>query len=328
MGRRGVLRSLAVLVAVTVGSTGAEAAPLRLGFSGVHALPTKVWAGLSDADRLLFVAERLERAAQLGAEVVRLGATEPRLIDYAKVHASQFRNWLFADKVVGLLSASPLEVCVTLPELFDTAEIGAFQAYIAAFAERYDGDADFGIEPVAIGAEFPDLNGSGEITPDEFQAKPGDARVQTWAAAHEVTMIEPGHEPRAAEQTGKLSVGAYAAQVKTTRTATTDAGGGQRVMLGGTAVENQSKTHFVERLAGLSAGGPWFDAANAHLYASVDDLTGVSASANVTKLRNWLEGVGHGPAERWVGEVALGTAAAPGTACVDARCSPRTQAAG
>jgi MYXO-CTERM domain-containing protein len=319
---------LTLSVAASLVAPNSSAAPVRFGYSGVHALPAKVWCTLEEPSRLLFLAERLERAAALGASVLRLGATEPRLIDYATIHASKFRNWLFADKVVGLLSAAQLEVCLTLPELFDTPEIGGFQSYVKALTERYDGDEQFGVEPVALNAEFPDLNGSGEITADEFQAKPGDARVTAWASAHRVTLVEPGHEPYGAEQTAQLTKGAYSAQVKAARTAAKDAGGTQRIMLGGTAVESQSKSNFTERLKELMTGGPWFDVANAHVFASTDDLTGISAAANVSKFGNWLDSVGHGDAERWVGELAFGTVAKSGSACVDARCSLRTQATG
>ncbi|MEZ4264756.1 MAG: hypothetical protein R3F39_00140 [Myxococcota bacterium] len=328
MLRPGLVLTLAAALTLQLSAPPASAAPMRFGYSGIHALPAKAWEPLDEESRLQFLAERLIRAAQLGATVVRLGATEPRLLDYAKIHASQFRNWLFADRVVGLLNAAPLEVCLTLPELFDTPEIGGFQSYIKALMERYDGDGDFGVEPIALNAEFPDLNGSGEITADEFQAKPGDARVTAWGATHQITLIEPGHEPLGAEQTNKLTKGAYAAQVKAARTAATDAGRGQGIMLGGTAVESQSKSAFTERLESLKTGGPWFDAANAHIFASTDDLTGVSAAANVTKLSNWLASVAHGDADRWVGELALGSVAKAGTACTDARCSLRTQAAG
>ncbi len=321
--------SLSLSVCASLVAPGSSAARVRFGYSGVHALPDKVWSALDETTRLLFIAERMERAVALGAEVLRLGATEPRLLDFAKIHASSTsRNWLFADKVVGLLSASPLEVCLTLPELFDKPAIGAFQSFITALAERYDGDEDFGVEAAALNREFPDLNGNGDITADEFQAKPGDARVIKWAAGHRITLIEPGDEPYAAEQTNKLKTGAYEAQVKAAYTAAKDAGGGQRIMLAGTAVETQSKSSFTERLKGLKTGGPWFDAANAHIFASTDELTGVNASANVTKLGNWLAAVGHGGADRWVGELALGTAPKAGTACADPRCSLRTQATG
>lgn len=332
MRRTAAVLTLTLAVSASLAAPNTSAAPMRFGYSGVHALPAKVWDPLDETARLLFLAERLKRAADLGATVIRLGATEPRLIDFAKIHKSKFRNWLFTDKVVGLLTASQLEVCLTLPELFDTPEIGGFQSYVKALAERYDGDGDFGVEPVARNAEFPDLDDSGEIIGKEFQRSPDDPEVLKWSAAHRVTLIEPGHEPYAAEKTAKLTTGAYSAQVKAAYTAAEEADQGvgerQRIMLGGTAVEAQGKDKFTTRLTGLMAGGPWFDAANVHIFASTDDLTGVSAAANVAKFGSWLVAVGHGAAERWIGELALGTVAKAGTACTDPRCSLRTQATG
>ncbi|MCB9728934.1 MAG: hypothetical protein H6746_10700 [Deltaproteobacteria bacterium] len=320
---------LAIVCGALLWASVAEAAPMRFGYSGVHALPAKVWAPLSDDARALFVADRIAQAERLGAQVLRLGSTTPRLIDFALIHKGQFRNWLFADRVVGLLSAAPLDVCLTLPELFDTPDIGAFQAFIDALAERYDGDNQFGVAPAALGHEFPDLNASGEITSNEFELPADAPEVVAWGEAHRIDLIEPGDEPLLAELTSKLSTGAYAAQVKAAHTAVVSAGGGQRVMLAGTAVDHPkaSKSSFVARLPGLSIGGPWFDAANVHLATSLDDLTGVPAATDVAKFQNWLEAVGHGSAERWIGALSIGSEPGPDRVCSDPRCSERTQAA-
>ncbi|MGM0576362.1 MAG: hypothetical protein ACQEXJ_11585 [Myxococcota bacterium] len=317
-----------LLVTAGLGAPAAEAAPIRFGFTGVHALPDSVWSDMEPAARAAFIEHRAETAATLGASVLRLGDVEPLLATWEEVDGGEaHRSWARMDAAVGALSGHGLEVCLTVPDLPAGGTSAADQDFVASLAERYDGDVDFGVAAADRNYEFPNIDGSDLITEDDWEADEAD--LQAWADAHRVALVEPGDEPMRLERTGQLGEGAYGSLVKAARAGLDDAGSDQRLMLAGVAIEEQSKAHFTERLAALSTGeGPWFDVANVHLFESTGDLTQAEPVALVRKLGDWLEAVGHQDAERWIGEVAFGSSPQEAGAgpCTDPRCSERTQA--
>ena len=315
--------------AVILWGPSAHAAPVRLGFSGVHSLPSDLWDGMNDSGRADFLTQRADLAASLGATVVRLGASYPGLADYDSIHSGEHRDWRRIDLAIGLFLVRGIELCVTLPDLFDADELAPWKDFLSSLAERYDGDSDFGVDQVDLNYEHPDIDGSGEITQSDWDAS--DAGKQAWAEAHEAVVLEIGHEPRSLETTSELDVDAYAEQLEAARQIIDQAGGEPRVMLAGTLMEGQSKQHFTERLDPLAVGGaPWFDLFNAHVFESTGELGQETAGTQVSKLLDWVAATGHPDAEAWLGELAVPSrpVAEAGGPCSDERCSERTQAAG
>lgn len=62
------------------------------------------------------------------------------------------------------------------------ADRQAFSEYVRAVVERYDGDGDFGLP--AQDPSYPDIDGSGQVTPADWEAS--KAEKQAWASAHPV----------------------------------------------------------------------------------------------------------------------------------------------
>lgn len=56
----------------------------------------------------------------------------------------------------------------------------SFGEYVRAVVERYDGDLDFGVP--AQDPSYPDIDGTGQVTPADWEATPGEK--QAWADAH------------------------------------------------------------------------------------------------------------------------------------------------
>jgi len=71
-----------------------------------------------------------------------------------------------------------------------------FQDYVKAVVERYDGDTQFGVPAQDPG--YPDIDGTGKVTPADWEAP--DADKKAWAARHRVAayMVESGSAPAGA----------------------------------------------------------------------------------------------------------------------------------
>ncbi len=327
-GRVSIVCGLAVWLGVSL-AFPAQSAPIRFGFTGIHQLNDGAWSGLNDEGRSLFLESRVDLAKRMGASIIRLGAVQPWLVDMESIHAGNQRKWTDADAAIKALNAEGVELCLTLPELIDSTGLSAYQQYMTRLAERYDGDTDFGIDPADVNYEFPDIDGSGALTVADWDAS--DAAIQAWAEAHRVSRIESGHEPRAEEMTGQLPEDAYAGQLKVARAAITGSESDLRLVLAGVRLDDQSKSHFVNRFDPMSAATmPWFDLAVAHLFESTADISQAESATHLSKFGNWLDSVDHGSAPRWVGELALPAAAdaSSDSPFVDARTSERTQSNG
>jgi hypothetical protein len=327
MLKLGIHFMAAILVAGSFST--AQAGGIQFGFTGVHALDEDTWSSMNDEGRRLFLEERVSLAARAGATVVRLGATQPWLVDMARVHAGTERNWTDADAAIQAMKSADLDLCLTLPELIQLDEMSLYQAYITRLAERYDGDTDFGIDPADVNYEFPDIDGSGALTIADWDAS--DAAILAWAEAHQVDRIEIGHEPRALEMTGQLPEDVYAQQLKSAKASLTGAGGSQQLVLAGSRLDDQSKSHFTNRFDILDPNtAPWFDLAVAHVFESTADVSQLESATHIAKFANWLQSIDHGNTPTWLGELALPSApdAGEGGVFEDPRTSTRTQANG
>jgi hypothetical protein len=307
----------------------AMAAPVRFGFTGVHELDQGIWNGMNDEARGLFLEDRVALAKQMGGSIIRLGATQPWLVDMDSIHAGSQRKWTDADAAVMALTSSGLDLCLTLPELVEGSGLSAYQEYLSRLAERYDGDTDFGIDPADVNYEFPDIDGSGALTVADWEAS--DEAIATWAEAHRVVRIESGHEPRALEMKGQLAEDAYAAQLKVARASLKGAKSDQDLVLAGVRLDDQSKSHFTARFEAMSsATAPWFDLALAHLFESGADISQHESATHLSKFGNWLDSIDHGSTPRWLGELALPSSsdASSESPFTDPRTSQRTQSNG
>jgi MYXO-CTERM domain-containing protein len=318
-----------ILILCALLASPAMATPVRFGFTGVHELDEDVWSGMNDEARRLFLEGRVDLAKQMGGSILRMGATKPQLVDMESIHAGNQRKWTAADAAVMALTSSGLDLCLTLPELVESSGLSAYQEYLSRLAERYDGDTDFGIDPADVNYEFPDIDGSGALTVADWEAS--DAAIATWAEAHRVMRIESGHEPRALEMTGQLAEDAYAAQLKVARASLNASESEHDLVLAGVRVDDQSKSHFVNRFQPMSsATAPWFDLAVAHLFESVADISQQESATHLSKFGNWLESIDHGAVPRWLGELALPSSADASSESpfIDPRTSERTQSNG
>lgn len=303
--------------------TQPRAQPIELGVTGIHHVPEGIWQGMSRAERLELLAQRADLAKAMGADVVRLGHFAPQIFgwDALNPEGSSFRSWDMADQTVEIFQSRGLRLVVTLPDLLDSGT-GGFKTLVSAMAERWDGDTDFGIADSAKNYEFPDIDNSGQLTVSDWDASGADK--QEWADAHRVEIVEIGDAPFWAEQTGALSQGAYATQLKAASDALR-AVGGFEVKLASTVVDEQSENHFKARLEGL--GADVFDIASGQVLETTGDPTMQTPSTSLAKLRSWVDGVGHESATLWVGGLSVGSAENLGP-CDNPRCSERTQAAG
>lgn len=318
-----------VAALVTLMATPAQAAPVKFGFTGVHQLDSSAWSSMNDEGRGLFLASRADLAKRMGASIIRLGAARPWLVDMENIHAGNQRKWTDADAAVKALNGSGLELCLTIPELIEPSGMSAYQDYLSRLAERYDGDTDFGIDPADVNYEFPDIDGSGALTIADWEAS--DEAIGAWAEAHRVSRLEAGHEPRALEMTGQLPEDAYAQQLKVARASVNGAQSDLDLVLAGVRLDDQSKSHFVNRFDALSSStAPWFDLAVAHLFESSADISLLESATHLSKFGNWLASIDHGSAPRWLGELALPAVASPNgqSPFSDERTSDRTQSNG
>ena len=300
---------------------------VRFGVSGVHVLPQGQWDGMSIEARIAVLERRAALAKSMGVALVRLGDTQPVLFSRQEVMSGTYRDWTTADAALRAFVDVGLEVCLTVPELVGAGEIGAYKSFMGSLAERYDGDTDFGLSSSDLNQDFPDINGNGTVNNADWDASA--AEKTAWAEANQITQMEVGHAPRRAEQAGELDTGAYASQLQGASTVIRNASDGLKVMLAGTTVDEQGKNDFLGRLAGLGGAVGVFDAANAHVLNSTDDLTLGFASESISRLGTWLEEAGYGDVDVWLGEMAVGNSPAEGDngPCTDVRCSDRIQGA-
>ena len=322
--RRALPRALLVLLAV-LAAAPAFAQEIRFGVSGLHAVPEDAWAELAPGSRRALVESRAALATRVGATVVRTGDVSPQLLSRAAIELADCPKWMDADAFVGALTATGATVCVTLPGLLATGELTtSYRAFVRALAERYDGDMDFDVTGAALNCDFPDIDGSGQVTSMDWNAAP-DA-LKAWASAHRVQVIEIGHRPSAAEAAGLIGADDYAAQLVAAASEISEAAPLVEVMLAGTLLDGQTKKQFAARLASLPLDPTTFDAANVQVVELVSELSQGQAGKAIAQFPLWLEAVAHGGATRWLGEMSFPSAAGVGP-CADPRCSERLQAA-
>ena len=314
--------SAAMVAAAVWGAGGAaRAQPVRFGFVAAHALPEDIAAELEPDERREHVEAAADRAARLGASLVRLGVAAPRIASYEAVVGPDHAEWTELDLAVESFTTRGVSLCLTLAEVASGGDVGAWAAFVRALAERYDGDAEFLVAGADLNAEFPDVNGSGAVTDDDWTAD--EPALLAWAAAHRVDWLEVGYAPWG----DAAAADTYAAGLQAAALAVAASGGSVRVALAATRMDDGvSKSDLVDALAPLPVeGGPWFEAASADVLAATGALGQAWAASLVAKLGDWLGAVGHDSAERWAG-VAVGGVPGVGP-CADPRCSERTQAA-
>ena len=315
--------SLALMLCVS--SDVAQGASVRFGFSGLHGAPLSVLEAMDDEARRAFVSQRVEIAPRLGASILRTGDVTPLLFDREQIFGGDHPDWLAVDHAVGVLLATGLEVCVTLPDLVTPADQAAFVGFLQSFVERYDGDTDFGVPNAELNWAFPDINGSGSITSNDWDADPES--LQSWAQAHRVGLLEIGVRPRAAELSGDLGETDYAAHLQAALETVMPDPGGVSVVLAGTQMHDQSKQDFVTRLAPLSdeARG-WLAVTNVHVQGELSSSEPGPGVMNLSRFGEWLDAADIAHTERWVGALAIPSSSQAGP-CGGGDCDERSQAA-
>jgi hypothetical protein len=304
----------------------ADAATIRFGYSGLHALSPETYDGMNVDARRSHLESRSQLASSLGADVLRTGDAVPLLLERAEDGEI---DWTALDHTVGVMLAPGIEVCVTLPEVPSVLEKPAFNAFIAAVIERYDGDLDFGVGPLELNQAFPDINGSGSITNDDWEASP---EVQlAWAAAHQLVMLEVGQRVRQLEDSTNMGDGDYADHLAMLADLASSADEPMSIMLGSVWVHEDSQQRFVSRLEALDDEmKASIAASNVTVYGELTSPDVSDAVINIDKFESWLGAADLGESSRWVGSLSVPSAANSdgGGPCDDARCSERSQVNG
>ena len=310
------------LLLASAGAPEAAAQEVRFGYSGLHALDAASFEAMSEVERRAFLDARSALATQLGAEVLRTGSASPR---HLKVLEDEL-EWTVLDHRIGTLGASGVEVALTLPELPKASDASAFRTRLAELLERYDGDLDFGVEQIDLNTAFPDINGSGSITNDDWEAS--DADKLAWAQAHQVRLIEVGERVRAIEDSSTLPDDAYAEHLQALMTIVENSDGELSLMLGSVYVHEDSQQRFVDRLSALDdAQRASLDRASAIVHEEITSLDVSDARINLEKFEGWLFAAELQPSERWLGGLSVPSGVSSST-CAEGRCSERTQVSG
>ncbi len=320
------LKSLSNLfvLPLTIGALAQSPTALAdMGFvlSGIHHAPAAVWDAMSDDARIAFLEQRADLAVAMGSDSLRVGDVAPQIWTAAGLGAdTSSGRWMWADKVVSIFAQRGLKLVVVVPDIVDSG-LTAYQNFIEALAERYDGDTDFGVAMVDNNRDFPDIDDTGAITSADWGAPAG--QLQQWADAHVIDAIEVGNRPYDAEQAGQAEVGDYGTQLKSAAAAIRSSGSAVKVMLAGTVTDEQSASAFAARLGAVDPG--LFDRANAHLLESTKDPSGEDVAQALDDFSQWLDAADHAQAERWVG--AFAAAADPAGPCGSWPCDDRMQSA-
>ena len=311
------------LIVSQMGAAPATAANVRFGFSGLHGVPFETYDGMNAEERRSHLESRSALAASLGADALRTGDAIPLLFERP---ANGEVDWVALDHAVGAMLAPDVDVCVTLPEVPKALDKPASNAFIAAVLERYDGDLDFGVDPLDLNKAFPDINGSGSITNDDWDAS-SEAQL-AWAAAHQLVMLEVGHHVRQIEDSTTMGEDDYADHVTMIVTLAESAEETISVMLGSVWVHEDSQQRFVSRLNGLDdATKGSIAASNVTVYGELTSPDVSNALINIGKFDSWLGAAGLSESDRWVGSLSVPSAANTdgGGPCDDARCSQESQ---
>ena len=197
-----VTASLVGFLLVTAGAAEVTALEVRFGYSGLHTLDADTFDAMDEVQKRSFLEGRRDLAGTLGADALRTGAGSPH---YLVIDDDP--DWPVLDHRVGALSPEGIEVALTLADVPSGSDASAYKARFAAILERYDGDLDFGVEPIDLNTAYPDINGSGSITNDDWEAS--DALKSAWAESHRLTMVEIGERVRSLEERTSLSQDAY-----------------------------------------------------------------------------------------------------------------------
>jgi hypothetical protein len=324
-----MVRSMVVVCGLIVSQLApvqATAATIRFGYSGLHALPSATYEAMSVDARRAYLESRSALANTLGADALRTGDAAPLLLERA---APDDIDWTALDHAVGVTLSAGVEVCVTLPEVPTMLEQPAFNAFVATVLERYDGDLDFGVDPLDLNRAYPDINGSGSITDDDWDAS-SELRL-AWAAAHQLRTLEVGQRVRHIEDTRNLGANDYANQLSAVVNLAKSANETMSVMLGSVWVHEDSQQRFVSRLESLDAEAKaLIMASNVAVYGEFTTPEVSDGIINLEKFDTWLVAAGLADTERWVGGLSVPAAANgdSGGPCEDDRCSERTQVAG
>lgn len=312
------------LIVSQMALTEVSAQTVRFGYSGLHGLEAETYEAMSLDARRSHLESRSVLAVSLGAEVLRTGDATPLLLE---VPADGEVDWTALDHAVGVMSVPDIELCVTLPGVPSQLEKPAFNAFIADVLERYDGDLDFGVDPLDLNKSFPDINGSGSITNDDWDAS-SEAQL-AWAAAHQLETLEVGQRVRDLEESTNIGDDDYADLLATISSLVDSADGDMSVMLGSVWVHEDSQQRFVSRLEGLDdATRASMTASNITVYGELTSPDISNAVINVEKFDSWLSAAGLDDTSRWLGSLSVPSAVNDdaGGPCDDARCSERTQA--
>jgi|GEM_PF-2262363 len=292
-----VVPSLAVALLLALFPGSPARAQLTFALSGVHHVSDATWDAMSDASRTAFLEQRADLAVALGASAVRLGDVPPRLWSKAALDADTAPGrWLWADRAVRIFAERGLTLVIVVPDIIGSG-LTAYRGFIGALAERYDGDADFGVATVDNNRDFPDIDDTGAITAGDWNAP--NAQLLAWAATHTIDVIEIGNQPLVAEQAGDVMPGEYGTQLKSGAAAVRDSGGGITVMLAGTLADAQSASDFTTRLDGVNPNV--FDHANVHLLESTKQPAGDAMDTALSDFTDWLAANNHPDVDRWVG---------------------------
>jgi hypothetical protein len=306
---------LGVASLVFLSTSWASAAPPQFGFSGFLELDEEQWDGMDLEGRMAHLNERLDWADAQGAKVLRLGGVHPNPLARAAIEADGSRDWTLVDEFVREVNERGISLCATLPELVKSNGLNAHTQFMAKLIERYDGDADFGVAELDVNKEHPDVDGSGSVTFADWGAD--NATKKAWAQKHKLTLIEIGDQPNALEMTGQLEKSDYGLLLAASHQVLADTKAEMSVVLGTTAVDNQTEGTFQTRLEGLDPDVS-FDVASGAFDDAFADISGDKALDKLKQFYGWPAGVAHPNAERWVGSLRVG-----GAECVDSRCDER-----
>ncbi len=312
-----VAGAAALILLGTMGSSTAA----ELGWSSFAEVDGDTWALLDTDSRLALLSARADAALASGATVVRLGA-EPAIFGEAAMTGTF--PWVFMDQALGALAGRGLRVVVTVPDLAPPSALSGYSDFISQLAERYDGDTEFSVEPVQVNYDFPDIDGSGTISVLDWDASNSDK--QAWADAHIIADFEIGGGVRAAEDAGSIPEDHYGDQLAVAARAIEAAGGGQRVHLALTDLDEDSKNRFIDRLVDADTDPASFTVGGMRLAAEVAGLDSTDAGAALDNFEEWLGAAEFPNTTRWVGALSIGSMRGADSPCEDARCDERTQA--
>jgi hypothetical protein len=293
----------------------ATAASPRFGFSGVLELDLETWDGLALEEKMVHLNERLDWTEAKGVKVLRLGSVQPNPLSRATIESDGSRDWALADHFVKEVNKRGLSLCATLPELVKSSGLNSHKQFMAKLIERYDGDADFGVAELDVNKEHPDVDGSGSVTFADWGAD--NATKKSWAQKHMLTLIEIGDQPNALEMSGELEKTDYGLQLAASHQVLAESKADMRLMLGTTAVDNQTEGTFQTRLEGVEPDSA-FDVVSGAFDDAFADISGDKALDKLKQFFDWPSGVAHPNVDRWVGSLRVG-----GAECVDSRCDER-----